>query len=412
MLADEIRQRANDITDTVVQYRRHLHANPELSFHEYKTSAFVKDRLTEMGIAWKPMAETGVVALIKGEQPSDRVIALRADMDALPIIEANDVPYSSKNNGVMHACGHDAHTSSLLGTANVLQSIRHKFGGIVKLIFQPAEEKLPGGASLMIKEGVLKNPVPDAVIGQHVSPLIEAGRIGIRKGKFMASMDEIIVTVHGKGGHAAQPHQNIDPVMITAQILVALQQVVSRMANPALPTVLSFGKVIANGAINIIPNEVYLEGTFRTFDEGWRGQAHVRMKKMAEGIAEGMGGSCDFNIKQGYPLLINEEKLTAQVTAFAQEYLGKQNVEEIDIWMAAEDFAYYSQSSDSCFYLLGIGNKEKGIVSSLHTPTFDIDENALVTSVGLMAYMAVKHLTPNPLSQGEGAITLYQKGFD
>lgn len=392
MLKDEIWQHANNITDTVIQYRRHLHANPELSFHEYETSAFIKDRLDEMGIAWKPMAETGVVALIKGEQPSDRVIALRADMDALPITEVNDASYSSKNDGVMHACGHDVHTSSLLGTANILQSIRHKFGGTVKLIFQPAEEKLPGGASLMIKEGVLKNPVPDTVIGQHVSPLIEAGKIGIRKGKFMASMDEIFVTVHGKGGHGAQPHQNIDPVMIAAQILVSLQQVVSRMANPTLPTVLSFGKVIANGAINVIPDEVYMEGTFRTLDEDWRAEAHARMKKIAESIAESMGGTCDFNITKGYPFLINEEKLTEQVSVFAGEYLGKDNIEEIDIWMAAEDFAYYSQASDSCFYLLGVGKKGKGVPYSLHTPTFDIDENALVTSIGLMAYIAVNRL--------------------
>lgn len=392
MLKDEIWQHANNISNTVIQYRRHLHANPELSFHEYETSAFIKDRLDEMGIAWKPMAETGVVALIKGEQPSDRVIALRADMDALPITEVNDASYSSKNDGVMHACGHDVHTSSLLGTANILQSIRHKFGGTVKLIFQPAEEKLPGGASLMIKEGVLKNPVPDTVIGQHVSPLIEAGKIGIRKGKFMASMDEIFVTVHGKGGHGAQPHQNIDPVMIAAQILVSLQQVVSRMANPTLPTVLSFGKVIANGAINVIPDEVYMEGTFRTLDEDWRAEAHARMKKIAESIAESMGGTCDFNITKGYPFLINEEKLTEQVSVFAGEYLGKDNIEEIDIWMAAEDFAYYSQASDSCFYLLGVGKKGKGVPYSLHTPTFDIDENALVTSIGLMAYIAVNRL--------------------
>jgi len=392
MLIDEIKKLANEIHDSVIKYRRHIHANPELSFHEYETSAFVKARLDEMGIAWKPMAETGVVALIKGEHPSDYVIALRADMDALPITEANDVPYSSKNNGVMHACGHDVHTSSLLGTANILQSIKHKFGGTVKLIFQPAEEKLPGGASLMIKEGVLKNPVPDAVIGQHVSPIIEAGKIGIRKGKFMASMDEIFVTVHGKGGHGAQPHQNIDPVIIAAQILVSLQQIVSRMANPTLPTVLSFGKVIADGAINVVPDEVYMEGTFRTLDESWRTEAHGRMTKMAENIAESMGGSCDFIIIKGYPFLINEEKLTEQISVFAEEYLGKENVEEIDIWMAAEDFAYYSQSLNSCFYLLGVGNKEKRNVSSLHTPTFNIDENALATSIGLMAYMAVKRL--------------------
>jgi amidohydrolase len=392
MLKEEIRQRANNIADTLIQYRRHLHTHPELSFQEYETSAFIKARLDELGIAWKAMAGTGVVALIKGEQPSDHVIALRADMDALPITEANNVAYASVNQGVMHACGHDVHTSSLLGTATLLQSMRTQFGGTVKLIFQPAEEKLPGGASLMIKEGVLKDPVPEIVIGQHVSPILEAGKIGIRSGKFMASMDELIVTVRGKGGHGAQPHLNIDPVMISAQILVALQQLVSRMANPTLPTVLSFGKVIANGAINVIPNEVYLEGTFRTLDEGWRAEAHGRMKKMAQSIAESMGGSCDFKIQRGYPFLINEEKLTGQVTALAAEFLGERNIEAMDIWMAAEDFAYYSQETDACFYLLGIGNKEKGITSSLHTPTFDVDEKALITSVGLMTYIAVKQL--------------------
>lgn len=392
MLKDEIEQRAKELADTVIQYRRHLHSHPELSFHEYETAAFIKARLDEMGIPWKPMAETGVVALIKGEQPSDRVIALRADMDALPITEANNVLYASKNKGVMHACGHDVHTASLLGTAALLQSMRTQFGGTIKLIFQPAEEKLPGGASLMIKDGVLKNPVPGIIIGQHVTPILEAGKIGIRNGKFMASMDELFVTVRGKGGHGAQPHQNIDPVMITAQILVALQQLVSRMANPTLPTVLSFGKVIANGAINVIPNEVYLEGTFRTLDEGWRAEAHGRMKKMAQSIAESMGGSCDFTIQRGYPFLINEEKLTEQITAVAAEYLGERNIEHVDIWMAAEDFAYYSQASDACFYLLGIGNKEKGIGSSLHTPTFDVDETALVTSVGLMTYITMKQL--------------------
>ncbi|HEV8082176.1 MAG TPA: M20 family metallopeptidase [Chitinophagaceae bacterium] len=392
MLIDEIRQHSIKISDAVLQNRKHLHANPELSFHEYETSAFIKARLDEMGISWKAMAGTGVVALIKGEQPSGRVIALRADMDALPITEANDVQYKSKNKGVMHACGHDVHTASLLGTADILQSIRHQFGGTVKLIFQPAEEKLPGGASLMIKEGVLKDPVPEVLIGQHVSPSLESGKIGIHKGKFMASMDEILVTVQGKGGHAAQPHQNIDPIMIAAQILVSLQQVVSRMANPTIPTVLSFGKLTANGAINVIPDEVHLEGTFRTLDEGWRIEAHAHMKKIAKSIAEGMGGSCDFNINKGYPFLINEEKLTEQILTFAGEYLGKENIQEVDVWMAAEDFAYYSQSKDSCFYLIGIGNKEKGIVSSLHTPTFDIDENALITSIGLMAYITVKQL--------------------
>jgi amidohydrolase len=392
ILKDEIYQSAQKICNSVVEYRRHLHAHPELSFCEYETSAYVKARLDEMGISWKAMAETGVVATIQGEKLSDQVIALRADMDALPIAEANDVTYVSQTKGVMHACGHDAHTSSLLGTTQILQSIKSKFGGTVKIIFQPAEEKIPGGASLMIREGVLEDPKPGGVIGQHVSPMIDAGKIGIRKGKFMASMDDLFVTVHGKGGHGAQPQQNIDPVIITAHILVALQQIVSRMADPTMPTVLSFGKLIANGAINIIPNDVHMEGTFRTVDERWRTEAHARMKKMAENIAESMGGSCSFKIVRGYPFLINEEKLTTQVKTFAEEYLGKDNVLDMDMWMAAEDFAYYSQVVNSCFYVLGTGNKEKGISSSLHTPTFNIDEDALVLGTGLMAYIAVKRL--------------------
>jgi len=392
MLKDKITLLANEIHANVVENRRHLHANPELSFHEYQTSAYVAQKLDELGITYQKMANTGLVAIIKGEKPSNKVLALRADMDALPIVEANEVSYKSKNPGVMHACGHDAHTSSLLGTAKILTELRNEFGGTVKLIFQPAEEKLPGGASMMIKEGVLENPRPDAVIGQHVMPLIEAGQVGFRSGKYMASTDEIYVTVHGKGGHGAQPQQNIDPVLITSHIIIALQQIISRVADPKIPSVLSFGKVIANGATNVIPNEVYLEGTFRTMDEDWRAKAHEKMKKMAEGIAEAMGGTCDFNIVRGYPFLINEEKLTAGVRAFAEDYLGKENVLDLDIWMAAEDFAYYSQVSDACFYRLGTGNKERGITSSVHTPTFDVDEESLKLSTGLMAYIALKQL--------------------
>jgi amidohydrolase len=392
MLKDEIKELANKISDKVIETRRHLHANPELSFCEHETSAFIKARLDDLQIPWKAMANTGVTALIKGEQPSDDVIALRADIDALPITEMNAVEYASQAKGVMHACGHDVHTSSLLGSARILQSLKSKFGGTIKLIFQPGEEKMPGGASLLIKEGVLDNPAPRAVIGQHVFPMIEAGKIAIRKGKFMASMDEIFVTVRGKGGHGAQPQHNIDPVLITSHIIVALQQVVSRMADPFLPTVLSFGKVIANGAINVIPDEVYMEGTFRTLDEKWRVEAHKKMKNMAEAIAVSMGGSCEFNIVKGYPFLINEEKLTEQVTSYAKEFLGEENVLDTDIWMASEDFAYYSQATSSCLYLLGVGNKSKGIVSSLHTPTFNVDEDTLELSAGLMAYIAVRQL--------------------
>ncbi len=392
MLKDEIKQAANDIHPVVIANRRHLHAHPELSFFEFETSAFVKSRLDEMNIPWQSLAGTGVVALIKGDLASDEVIALRADMDALPITETNDTAYVSTRPGVMHACGHDAHTSSLLGTANILQSLKPRFGGTVKLVFQPGEETLPGGASLMIKEGVLDNPRPRAIIGQHAMPALECGKIAIRKGKHMASMDAVYMKIKGKGGHAAQPHQNIDPVLITSHIIVALQQVVSRMANPALPTVLSFGKVIANGAVNVIPDLVTVEGTFRTMDENWRMDAHHRMKKMAESIAESMGATCEINIVRGYPFLINEEKLTARVKGYAEEFLGQDKVVEADIWMAAEDFAYYSQVTDACFYLLGTGKKEKGITSSLHTSTFDIDEEALALSTGLMAYIAVKRL--------------------
>jgi amidohydrolase len=392
MLKDKITLLANQIHSDVVANRRHLHANPELSFHEYETSAYVAQKLDELGIEYKKMANTGLVALIKGTKQSDAVVALRADMDALPIVEANDVVYKSKNPGVMHACGHDVHTSSLLGTAKILTELKNEFGGTVKLIFQPAEEKLPGGASMMIKEGVLENPKPDAVLGQHVMPLIETGKVGFRSGKYMASTDEIYVTVHGKGGHGAQPQQNIDPVVITSHIIIALQQIISRVADPKTPSVLSFGKVIANGATNVIPNEVYLEGTFRTMDEVWRAKAHEKMKKMAEGIAEAMGGSCDFNIVRGYPFLINEEVLTADARAYAEDYLGKENVLDLDIWMAAEDFAYYSQVSDACFYRLGTGNVSRGITSSVHTPTFDVDEDSLRLSTGLMTYIALKQL--------------------
>lgn len=392
MIKNKIQELASNIFNDVVGYRQHIHANPELSFKEFETSLFIKDKLKKWGIEYTDCANTGVVGLIKGNLPSDKVIALRADMDALPIHEANDKPYRSKNHGVMHACGHDVHTSSLLGTAHILNQMKDEFGGTIKLIFQPAEELLPGGASIMIKEGVLENPKPNYIIGQHVMPMIDAGKVGFRSGIYMASTDELYVTVTGKGGHGAQPHQNIDPVLIASHIIVALQQIVSRNADPRLPSVLSFGKVIANGATNIIPNEVKIEGTFRTLDENWRDEAHKRMKKMAEGMAESMGGSCDFDIHRGYPFLINEEKLTANARAFAEDFLGKDNVVDLDIWMAAEDFSFYSQVTDACFYRLGTGNAAKDTQYSVHTPRFDVDEDALKISTGLMAYIALKQL--------------------
>lgn len=392
-ILSDIQTLAHSFASEIIANRRHLHAHPELSFQEHHTAQFVAGQLRSFGIEpQEGVAETGLVALIKGKNPERKTVALRADMDALPIVEANDVPYKSTVPGVMHACGHDVHTASLLGTARILHELRHQFEGTVKLVFQPGEERLPGGASLMIQEGVLQNPTPDAMLGQHVAPNIPVGKIGFREGLYMASTDEIYVTVRGKGGHGAMPDLNIDPVLITSHMIVALQQIVSRHANPKIPSVLSFGKVIANGATNVIPNEVYLEGTFRTLDEIWRESAHQKMKKMAEGLAEAMGGSCEFNIMRGYPFLKNHPELTRRTKRAATEYVGAENVIDLDIWMAAEDFAYYTQQVDACFYRLGTRNEERGIISSVHTPTFDIDEQALETGAGLMSWLAVKEL--------------------
>ncbi|HEX7015770.1 MAG TPA: M20 family metallopeptidase [Cyclobacteriaceae bacterium] len=392
MLLHEIKELSAQILPEAIRIRRHLHQHPELSFQEHATSAYIKAQLDAMGVSWRPIAGTGVLATIEGESPSSKAVALRADIDALPIQEMNAVDYASKNPGVMHACGHDFHTSSLLGTAMILQRCRRKFAGTVKLLFQPGEEVVPGGATLMIKEGALREPAPVAVIGQHAMPRIPAGKIGIRKGKHMASTDSLFMRIIGKGGHAAEPHTLVDPVVIASHVIVALQQIVSRKASPKEPSVLSFGKVIANGAFNVIPDDVYLDGTLRTMNEEWREKALQLIANMAREVTEAMGGRCELRIERGYPCLVNEEGLTTRVRNDAIEYLGADNVIDEDIWMASEDFAYYSQVVDSCFYLCGVGNEEKGIGSSLHTPTFNIDEDVLGTSMGLMAYIAVKQL--------------------
>ncbi|MCU0392603.1 MAG: M20 family metallopeptidase [Thermoflexibacter sp.] len=392
-MIDSIKSLAKEYANDIIAYRRHLHTYPELSFHEYNTAKFVAEQLKKLGLSAQPLANTGLVALIEGKNPNSKVVALRADMDALPITEANDIPYKSQNQGVMHACGHDAHTASLLGTAHILSQLKDHFEGTIKLIFQPAEEKAPGGASIMIKEGVLENPTPQSIIGQHVAPLVPVGKIGFREGMYMASTDELFITVKGKGGHAAMPEMLIDPILIASHIVVALQQVISRNFTPKLPAVLSIGKIIGNGATNVIPNEVTMEGTFRTMNEEWRGIALSRMKKLAEGIAESMGGSCEFNILKGYPFLVNEPMLTKRMKAAAAEFMGKENIIDLDLWMAGEDFAFYSQQIDACFYRLGTRNEAKGIVSGVHTPTFDIDESALEIGAGLMSWLALKELT-------------------
>jgi len=392
-MLEQIKTLAGQYTEEIISHRRHLHMHPELSFDEKQTARFVADQLLQMGLSpQEGVAETGVVALIEGQNPHKKTVALRADMDALPITEANEVPYKSRHEGIMHACGHDVHTASLLGTARILHSLRTQFEGTVKLVFQPGEEKIPGGASLMIRDGVLQNPTPQGILGQHVAPNIPVGKVGFREGLYMASTDELYVTVTGKGGHGAMPEYNIDPVLIASHIIVALQQIVSRHASPKIPSVLSFGKVIANGATNVIPNEVYIEGTFRTMNEEWRALAHQKMKKMAEGMAEAMGGSCDFEIRKGYPFLKNHPELTRRTKTCAVEYLGSENVVDLDLWMAGEDFAFYTQHTDACFYRLGTRNEARGIVASVHTPTFDIDEAALPLGAGLMTWLAIREL--------------------
>lgn len=388
MLKKKVQQLAKKNSNQLISFRRHLHQYPELSFQEYKTCQFVKKKLESWGIETQIMATTGVVGLIKGKNPTARTLALRADMDALPIQEINEVAYKSQNEGVMHACGHDVHTTCLLGAAQILQELKEEWEGTIKLIFQPGEEQLPGGASILIKEGVLQNPSPSTILGQHVEPLLEVGKIGVKSGLFMASCDEIHVTVKGKGGHGARPHQCVDTILMASQLIVQLQQLVSRNADPLMPTVLTFGKIYSEGgATNIIPDEVKILGTLRTFDETWRLKAHKQLIKSAELICQSMGGTCDFNITKGYPFLNNNEALTQFTRQHMEAYLGTENVIDLPSRMGGEDFAFYSQQIPACFYRLGVQNPNG---SGLHTPNFDVDERSLEVGAGLMAWLAMQ----------------------
>lgn len=391
ILKQRIEQQCRLYHSEVVAIRRHLHANPELAFKEYNTADFIASKLKQYGIPFeKNIAKTGIVAFIQGKK-KDKVIALRADMDALPIKELKITPYISKNEGVMHACGHDAHSAMLLLAAKILNDIKADLDGSIKLIFQPSEEALPGGALAMIQAGVLDNPPVRHVIGQHVLPTMDAGKVGYRSGMYMASTDEIYLTVKGKGGHGATPDLNVDPVLIASHIVVALQQVVSRMASPTIPTVLSFGRFIALGQTNIIPDEVKLSGTIRTFDEDWRSNAKEKITKLAKEMANSMGGSCDVNIVAGYPFVVNDQNLTSNLSLFSKEYLGKRKVEELEMRMTAEDFAYYGHKVPSSFFRIGTRTRGSEI-TNLHTATFDIDEDALFHGMGNLAYIAYRTL--------------------
>ncbi len=396
-LRETIKQLAEQHFQDIVGIRRHIHQHPELSYEEVETSLYIQDQLNSTGIPFKKgFVGTGIAGWINGRTEKGMTVALRADMDGLPVHEKNDLPFKSLNEGKMHACGHDLHMSALLGASRILHSLRGEFDGKILLIFQPAEEKLPGGANLMLKEDVFADGLPDVIIGQHVMPLLESGKIGYRPGKYMASTDEIYITVKGSGGHAAMPWQLTDPVLIAAHIIVALQQIVSRHANPAIPSVLSFGKVEALGATNIIPSEVKMAGTFRTMNEVWRKEAHEKITHMARSIAAGMGGDCEVDILHGYPVLFNHEEYTRRAVSYSQKLLGEKNVVDLELRMTAEDFAYFAEKIPGVFYRFGITDAAGKYSSPLHSSGFMADEEALKTAMANMAYVALCFLKDGP----------------
>ena len=386
-LLENIQSLSKAYSEEFIAVRRHLHAHPELSYLEFETSKFVQSKLSEMGISFEVIATTGVVGIIEGKNPKSRVIALRADMDALQIQEENDLSYKSLNEGIMHACGHDVHTTILLGAAKILFALKNEWEGTVKLIFQPGEEKNPGGASYMIRDGVLQNPTPAGIIALHVHPGLDFGKLSFRKGRVMASADELYFTIRGKGGHAAAPHLTADTILIASHLIVSLQQIISRNNNPASPSVLSICSIQGGHTTNVIPSEVKLKGTFRAMDETWRYKAHDLIRKLATGIAESMGAEIDVLVDVGYPTVDNDPAFTDTNWQLAETYMGNGNVPETEMRMGAEDFGYYTQVIPGCFFRLGVRNELAGIVSNVHTPTFNIDERAIETGMGMMAWL-------------------------
>ncbi len=388
MLKDKIKKLAAEYAEEFIAVRHHLHAHPELSYKEFETSKFIQQKLAGWNIEHKVIATTGVVGLIKGKNPDKRIIAIRGDMDALPITEENNVEYRSQNVGIMHACGHDVHSTCLLGAAKILNETKDEWEGTVKLIFQPGEERNPGGASIMIKEGVLEDPKPQTIFALHVHPGLPVGKLSFRSGMVMASADEIYITIKGKGGHAASPHLTTDTILIASHLIISLQQVISRNNDPFNPSVLSITSVQGGNTTNVIPSEVNLMGTFRAMNEVWRFKGHELIKKQSTELVHAMGGEIDITIDVGYPFVLNNEKLTSAAWLIAAEYLGNENIEQTELRMGAEDFAYYSHQIPACFYRLGVGNIQKGISSGVHTPKFNIDESAIEIGMGVMAWLA------------------------
>lgn len=398
-MKERIQRMAREGAAEIIEYRRWLHRHPELSQQEYGTMAFVAEKLKEMGLEPKTgIGRTGVMAMIKGKNPESYCVAMRADYDALPITEDTGLPFASENPGVMHACGHDMHTSSLLGAAKILCQLKEEFEGSVMLIFQPSEEMYPGGAKMMMDDGLFDEVTPDEIYGFHCLPEMECGRVGMRKGKYMASTDELYWTIKGRGGHGATPHMTIDPIVVASHVVVALQQVVSRNASPLMPTVLSFGKMVGEGRTNIIPDEVKMEGIIRTFDPEWRLEAHNRIRKISEGVAESMGAECDLFIDYGYPPVVNNDDSTQMTHDNAVAYLGEENVDWLDMRMTAEDFAFYAQKIPACYFRVGI-HVPGTEVTNLHRPNLLVNEDSIEVASGFEAYNAIMALQKKQLKK-------------
>jgi len=381
----------NDVRSDVVRWRRHLHRNPEPSFQEEQTSQFVHETLESFpALQVSRPTRTSVMGHLRGGRPGP-VLAIRADMDALPIQEENDFEFASRRAGVMHACGHDAHTAMLLGTAKVLSALREQLPGEVRFLFQHAEELFPGGADEMIEAGVMDGV--DVVIGAHVWSPLEAGRIGIVYGPAMAAPDTFWITVHGRGGHAALPHQTVDPIVAGAQVVSGLQHIVSRGIDPLSTVVVSVTQFVAGTTHNVIPGTVEMQGTVRSFEPALRARLPELMERYVKGITEAHGATYDFKYQHGYRVVVNEPRITGVIESVVREVLGESAVDRMKPNMGGEDFSAFQEKAPGCFFFIGAGNAGKGIVHPHHHPRFTVDEDALHLGVTVFVNAALRLLS-------------------